>query len=451
MNKRAHKIFSFCILLKLIYLSPVLGQARMIDRVVAVVGEYHVLQSDVESQYLQNRAQGIVSPGDMKCEILEDFLSQKLLVNQAKIDSIEVPESTVEMQLDSRLQYFTSMIGSREALEEYFNKSIIEIKEDMRQSVREQMLTQQMQGTITADVTVTPSEIRDFYNSLPEDSVPFINSRIEISQITLYPPADDEAIFEVKQRLLDLRRRILDGEKFTTLAVLYSEGPSAPQGGDLGFFGRAEMDPAFSKAAFSLKEGGVSSIVESAFGYHLIQLVERKEDRVHARHILMTPKPNPENLRLTRNKLDSIANVIRSDTLSFEMAARIFSEDKHTAVNGGVMVNPVDLTTRFELDHLEAEEYVALRDLKVGDITDPFESKDENRKKIYKIIKIRSRSEPHRANMKDDYKILKDMALEEKKYKIFRDWLDEKMEDTYIRVDEAFTGCRFSREGWLKN
>jgi peptidyl-prolyl cis-trans isomerase SurA len=427
------------------------SQARIIDRIVAVVGEFHILQSDIESMYLQNKAQGITSRGDMKCEILEEHLSQKLMVNQAKIDSIEVSESTVEMQLDSRLQYFTSMIGSVDALEQYFNKSIIEIKEDMRESVREQMITQQMQGTITADVAITPSEIRDYYQSLERDSIPFINSKVEISQILLYPPEDEEAIFEVKQRLLDLRRRILDGEKFTTLAVLYSEGPTAPDGGDLGYFGRAEMDPAFTKAAFSLKVGGVSTIVESAFGYHLIQLVDRREDQVHARHILMRPRANPQNLRNTKLRLDSIVNEINKDSLTFELAARMFSEDKHTAVNGGVMVNPVDNTTQFELDQLKTEEYAALRDLQVGDITEPFESQDENRKKIYKVIKIRSQSEPHRATIRDDYMILMEMALADKKGRIFREWLDEKMAETYIRVDEAFAGCQFSNKGWLKN
>ncbi len=427
------------------------GQARIIDRIVAVVGEFHVLQSDIESMYLQNKAQGITTGGDMKCDILEGFLSQKLMVNQAKIDSIEISESTVEMQLDSRLQYFTSMIGSVDALEEYFNKSIIEIKEDMRESVREQMITQQMQSTITADVTVTPSEIRDYYNSLERDSIPFINSKVEINQIILYPPDDDEAIFEVKQRLLDLRRRIIDGEKFNTLAVLYSEGPTAPDGGDLGYFGRAEMDPAFTKSAFSLKEGGVSTIVESAFGYHLIQLIDRREDQVHARHILMRPRPNPENLRNTRNKLDSISNEIQHDTLTFELAARMFSEDKHTAVNGGLMVNPVDNTTQFELDHLKPEEYTSLRDLEVGDMTEIIESTDENQKKIYKIIKIRSQSEPHRATIRQDYMILMSMAMANKKDKVFQEWLDEKMLDTYIMVDKAFTGCHFSNEGWIKN
>ena len=449
--KRSRKKVLLTIVFVLLWISPGNGQARIIDRIVAIVGEFHILQSDIESAYLQKHSQGITSAGDMKCEILEEFLSQKLLVNQAKIDSIEVTENTVELQLKNRLQYFTNMIGSPEALEEYFNKSIIEIKEDMRESVREQLLSQQMSGTITEDVTVTPSEVRDYFNKLSRDSVPYINSKIEINQIVMYPPVDEEAIFEVKQRLLDLRRRIINGENFTTLAVLYSEGPSAPQGGDLGFFGRGEMDPAFTKTAFSLKEGGISTIVETSFGYHLIQLIERREDRIHARHIILKPKVNLEVLLATKNKLDSIANIIRIDTLNFELAARMYSQDKHTAVNGGLMVNSVDNTTRFELDQLKADEYVALRDLKVGEITSPFESTDEKNKQVVKIIKIRSQSEPHRANMKDDYMVLKTMALEDKKNEIFQDWLDEKINETFIRVDESFAGCEFSRKGWIQD
>ena len=229
------------------------GQAVILDRVVAVVGEFVILQSDIESLNLQNKAQGINIPGDEKCALLENFLGEKLLINQAKIDSIEISESSVEMELDNRLSYFISMIGSPEALEEYFGKSILEIKEDMRSAVRDASITRQMQSTITGDVTVTPSEIKEYYNGLSKDSVPYIDSKVQLSQIIQYPPVDEAAIFEVKQTLLDLRRRILDGEKFTTLAVLYSEGPSASKGGEIGFMGKGELDAEYAKAAFSLK------------------------------------------------------------------------------------------------------------------------------------------------------------------------------------------------------
>jgi len=285
----------------------------MIDRIVAVVGDNTVLQSDVESMYLQYRAQGIPSSGDLKCEILEEYLGQMLLLNQAQIDSIEISESQVEMQLDSRLDYFINQIGSRERLEEYFNKTILEIKEDFRDLIRDQLITNQMQSNIAFDVTVTPSEVRQFYNRLPDDSIPNIDSKIKMRQISMYPPVTETAKLEVRERLLDLRKRILEGENFRTLAVLYSEGPSAPQGGEIGFLGRAELDPEYSKVAFSLKEGQVSNIVESAFGFHVIQLIERRDDKANTRHILMKPKVDPNGSEKTIIQLDSLANVIRKD------------------------------------------------------------------------------------------------------------------------------------------
>ena len=431
-------------------IGPVMGQ-MIIDRIVAVVGEHRILQSDIETQYLQNKTQGISMPGDAKCGILENLLSQKLIVNQAKIDSVEVSESTVEMELDGRLQYFIGMIGSQEALEEYFGKSILQIKADMRESVRENIITRQMQGTITADVSVTPSEIQAFYNDLPRDSIPFIDSRIEISQIVFYPKVKEEAVFEMKQKLLGLRKRIMEGEKFTTLAVLYSEGPSAPKGGEIGFLGKGELDPAYAKAAFSLKQGGVSTIVESSFGFHIIQLIERREDRVNTRHILMKPKIQPESIAATRRKLDSIARLIRTDTVSFNLAARIYSRDKNSAVNGGVMVNPATTTTGFELDELQPAEFVALRNLKVGEITDAFKAEDENGKEVYKIILLRNQTKPHRANIKEDYIVLQQMALEKKKQEAYLLWLDEKIEETYIMIDNSFTRCEFEKDGWVKN
>ncbi len=431
-------------------IGPVTGQ-MIIDRIVAVVGEHRILQSDIETQYLQNKTQGISMPGDAKCGILENLLSQKLIVNQAKIDSVEVSESTVEMELDGRLQHFIGMIGSQEALEEYFGKSILQIKADMRESVRENIITRQMQGTITADVSVTPSEIQAFYNGLPRDSIPFIDSRIEISQIVFYPNVKEEAVFEMKQKLLGLRKRIMEGEKFTTLAVLYSEGPSAPKGGEIGFMGKGELDPAYAKAAFSLKQGGVSTIVESSFGFHIIQLIERREDRVNTRHILMKPKIQPESIMATRRKLDSIARLIRTDTVSFNLAARIYSRDKNSAVNGGIMVNPVTNTTGFELDELQPAEFVALRNLKVGEITDAFKAEDENGKVVYKIILLRNQTKPHRANMKEDYIVLQQMALEKKKQEAYLLWLDEKIEETYIMIDNSFTRCEFEKDGWVKN
>ncbi len=427
------------------------AQSKVIDRVVAVVGDNIILQSDVENLYLQYRAQDITTTGDMKCMILEEFLSQKLLLNQARIDSIEVSDTQVELELEGRLQMFINQIGSREKLENYFNKSVLEIKEDLCESIYEQIVTRQMQAEITGNVKVTPSEVKQFYNRLPEDSIPYIDSEIEISQIVLYPPVKDEAIIEVKQRLLDLRKRILEGENFITLAVLYSEdASSAPRGGEIGFMSRGELDPEYAKAAFSLKKGGISTIVESSFGFHIIQLIDRQEERVNTRHILMKPKTDPDAVERTIYRLDSLANLIRKDSLRFETAARYFSQDKKTSVNGGIMINPVNNTTRFEMDELLTNEYYAIKDLKDGEISDPAKSYDENGKQVFKIIKINNRTKPHKANIQEDYVVLQNMTLAEKRDRVFNEWLQEKILSTYIQIDGSFKGCTFSNNGWFK-
>lgn len=430
--------------------TPLSAQPKIIDRVVGVVGDNMILQSDIENMYLQFQAQGVSVEGDMKCGILEDFLSQKLLLNQARIDSVEVSESQVEMQLDGRLQVFIDQIGSQEKLEKYFNKTIIEIKEDFRDLIRDQLITNEMQSQITGKVKVTPSEVRQFYNSLDEDSVPFIDSQIELSQIVLYPPVSEESVFEVKQRLLDLRKRIIDGESFSTLAVLYSECPSAPRGGELDWAGRAELDPEYVKAAFGLKKNGISTIVESSSGFHIIQLIDRQEDRVKTRHILLKPKPDPTVIQTTRNKLDSLTGMIRIDSISFENAARYYSQDVQTNVNGGLRINPMTNTTRFEMDELDQTEYYAIRDLEIGEISRPFESIDDKGKPVYKIVRINSRTKPHRANLKEDYMVLQEMALAEKKNKIFHDWIQEKILVTHVQIDDSFKGCAFMYEGWVR-
>ncbi len=442
------KLYLISIILILVNFLDSFSQPRILDRVVAIVGDYKILQSDIENLYLQYQAENIATDGDLKCVILEDFLAQNLLLNQAKIDSIEVSESQVEMQLDARLDYFINQIGSQERLEQYFKKTILEIKEDFRDLIRDQLITQEMRTTITADVTITPSEVRQFFNKLPEDSIPFIDAKIELNQIVLYPPYSEEATLEVRQRLLDLRKRITAGENFATLAVLYSEHPSAPKGGELGFMGRGEMDPEYAKAAFSLKKGQVSNIVQTAMGFHIIQLIDRRDERINTRHILLRPKVDPEGIQNTISKLDSIATIIRNDSMSFELAARYFSQDTKTNVNGGQMVNPVDNSTMFELDELQASEYEVLRNMNVGEISNPFESQDENAKTVYKIMKINKSTKPHKANIKEDYILLQMYALEAKKQDILKEWIDEKIGTTFIHIDGSFQGCEFANPAW---
>jgi peptidyl-prolyl cis-trans isomerase SurA len=447
-NKNLVRKTSITFSLVFALVTSLLAQPKMIDQVVGIVGDYTILQSDIENQYLQYLAQGARVP-ELRCIILKDFLEQKLMLNQAKIDSIEISESSVESQLDSRMQYFINQIGSQEELEEYFNKSILEIKEDFREVLHDQMITQRMQGEITGDVKITPSEVKKYYNETPKDSLPYIDAQVELQQIVVYPPLGEQAVFDVKERLLDLRKRIMEGESFETLAILYSEGPSASNGGEIGYMSKGELDSEYAKAAFSLKKGGVSKIVESEFGFHIIQLIDRRDDRVNTRHILMKPRISIDARKTAIGRLDSIVDLIRSDSISFEKAARFYSEDKNTAINKGVLVNPATNSSMFDLKELETQDYTITRDLKIGEISDPYESVDENGKTLYKIIKVKSRTNPHRANLEQDYLLIQNMALAIKKQKVIEDWIKEKQSDTYIRIDDSFMDCSFIKDGWL--
>ncbi|MFW5657028.1 MAG: foldase protein PrsA [Bacteroidota bacterium] len=433
-------------------------ESVVVDKVVAVVGRNIVKLSDVESQFYQAMSQGAVGKSaDLKCDVFEELLTQKLLINQARIDSLEITEAEVEMMLESRLDFFINQIGSRDKLEAYFNKSIIEIKEDMRDPIREQILADRMQGEIVGDIKLTPSEVRSYFNSLPKDSIPEVDATVQLRQIAIYPPDSEEAIFEVRERLLDLRQRILNGENFATLAVLYSEDPSAVQGGELGFMGKGSLDPEYAKAAFALKKGGVSKIVESDFGYHIIQLIDRQDDRVNTRHILMKPKVSAEALEKARARLDSIAELIHNDSLSFEYAAAYFSEDEDSRLAGGQMINnnPDQAnqyagTPKFKMEHLAPEVFQVVREMEVGQITEPIETVDRTGKKVYKIFMLEDRTDPHLANLDQDYNLIKNMAMGTKREEVIGEWIEDKIKTTYISIDNSFANCNFTIDGWYK-
>jgi len=308
-----------------------------------------------------------------------------------------------------------------------------------------------MQREIAGELTITPSEVKSFYNSIPPDSLPLINSQIMISQIVKNPPFREQTKFEVREKLLNLRKRIIEGESFVTLAVLYSEDVgSAPKGGELGFRNRSDFVQEFADAAFSLKENTVSPIVETEFGFHIIQLIARRGDQINVRHILMRPKIQPEEILEAKNFLDSLANLVRNDSLSFEMAARYFSEDELSSVNGGIVINPITGNTKFEMEQLHPSVVQAIRDLKIGEISESFQSVDESGNTVFKIVKIKSRSNPHPANLKEDYAILHDMAKAEKQQEEFLEWIMDKQKTTYIKVNPPFRTCNFASEGWLK-
>lgn len=429
------------------------SQSNVIDEVIAVIGDTPVLLSDVEMQYQQAVIQGADYQGDLKCHIFEQLMIQNLLIEQAKLDSIEVSENMVIMQVDRMINEFINRAGSREKLEEWLNKPLYQIKNDQRVLVRNQMITQEMQRSITSGVKVTPAEIRAFYRTTNTDSLPMVPTQYEIQQIRINPEIDLEEIEAVKARLREFQRLVAEGRDFATLAVLYSEDPgSAARGGELGFMSRAELVPEFAQVAFNMQEAGrVSKIVETEFGFHIIQLIERQGDRANVRHILLKPKPKPAAIEAARLKADSIANLIRNDSVSFEEATLLYSFDKDTKLTGGLMVNPQDNSTKFDIQMIPPAINRQLEKMDVGDISDPFLMKDERYgKDYYAIIKLKSRVEAHKANLTDDYQLIQTILENKKREELFKKWITDKQRDNYISISPKWSGCSFEFKGWIK-
>ena len=427
---------------------------QVVESIVAVVGNEVIFFSDVEGQVMQMKAERDPTPvEELRCRVLEDLMIQKLFLDQAKIDSIEVSPDNVEADLNNRLAEYIRRAGSEQALETYFSKSMAEIKKDLREMLTNQYIVQETQGTIAQDITVTPDEIKKYYNSMPKDSLPLVPRKVELSIISVEPPDMESSKAEVRQRLLDLRSRVINGESFSALAVLYSEDPgTAPKGGELGFVTRGEVAKPYAEAAWSLKKGAVSKIVESEFGFHIIQLIDRKGDMINTRHILMRPKLSAEQTEWAILRLDSIANLVRIDSLTFYKAALRYSSDKATRANGGKMVqeNPSDRVTWFTLDELPREINLVVRDMKLGEISEPFRTADARGNSIYVIVRLDDEVAPHRVNPTEDYNYLAEAALMDKKNRAYQDWINGKIKKTYIRVSDDFRGCSFHYIGWLE-
>jgi peptidyl-prolyl cis-trans isomerase SurA len=426
-------------------------EKQIIDKVVAIVGSNMVTLSDIEAQYFQYQAQGAKATADLKCQIYENMILQKLLVAQAAIDSVEVTEKEVQAELDSRLLNFIRQAGSEQALEEYFNKSIEEIKEDFKDDVREQLLTGRMQNNILGEISVTPAEVNSFYRELPKDSLPLIEAEFEYAQILLYPDLSKDEIQAVYDKLNDFKTRVESGKsKFATLAVLYSKDPgSAANGGELGFVSRGELVPEFAAAAFNLKPNEISKVVKTDYGYHIIQLIERKGDQVNVRHILLQPEISFTSEKSASNKLDSIAMLISVDSLSFEEAAMRFSQDKDTRLNGGKLINMYTGTSKFTIKEINGEDLAYLKKMKIGEISKPVISADKTGAKVYKILKLISMSEAHIANLEKDYQRIQELATEKKKQNELYEWVLEKQKSNYIKIDDEYKSCNFHYKGWL--
>ncbi len=427
---------------------------QIVESIVAVVGNEVIYLSDIEGQIAQLKAERDPTPVDqLRCRVFEDQLVQKLFLDQARIDSTVVSAESIESDLNSRLTDYIRRAGSEQALEAYFNKSMTEIRKDLREMLTNQYIVQQTQGTIAQNITVTPEEIKKFYNTISKDSLPLVPRKVQLSNLAVQPPDMEKSKAEVRQRLLDLRSRIINGESFSTLAVLYSEDPgTAPKGGELGYMLRGELAKPYAEAAWSLKKDVVSKIVETEFGFHIIQLIDRKGDMVNSRHILMRPKLSSDQAEWAILKLDSIAALIRSDSLTFARAAMWFSSDKATRANGGKMVNenPVERVTWLTLDELPREINLVVRNMKLGEISEPFRTTDSKGNSVYCIIKLDAEIAAHRVDMKDDYDYLSDAALRDKQGKTYEKWIAEKIKKTYIRISDEFRSCTFHYPGWFE-
>jgi len=429
----------------LVFFGQIHAQEIVVDRIIAIVGKNMILESKVEAQYLQEKIQGTIigSASEAKCMILQRMLHNNLLLYQAELDSVVVSENDVERSLDQRLRYFITQFGTQEKLEEYYGKSIIEIKEEFREMVRNYMLVEQVEANITEHVFVTPSDVKGFYRSIPPDSIPLINARVEMLQIIKIPPVSIDQKVMIKEKLRDLRRRVVAGENFATLAILYSEDPgSAVKGGEIGFFGRGELYPEYEAVAFKLEEGEISDIVETRAGFHIIQLIERKGEYINTRHILLMTKASPIDLEKARLELDSLLVQIRNGEITFENAALKNSDDPGKS-GGGYIINPYTGTTWFEMDQLEPQLSFVINKLDVGQISTPVPTQTEEGEEAFRLVKLKARTEPHRANLTDDYSLITDWALMKKKEEKIIEWVNKNVENAYIMIIDDYKNCEF--------
>lgn len=434
------------------FINNIMLSQQLLESVAGIVGNEVIFLSDVEGAVAQQKSQGDRSSVEvLRCKIFESLLVQKLFLDQARIDSIEVKESSVESELNMTLNNYIRMIGSEKALEDYFKKSMIEIRMDLTKSLVNQEIERQVQNKIAENIKVTPEDVKKYYQNIPKDSLPLVPARVQLSIIQLDPPSVEENKLAARQRLLDLRSRILAGESFSTLAILYSEDlESAKQGGEIGYVTRGEVEKEYADAAFSLNKNAISKIIETKNGFHIIQMIDRKGDMVNSRHILIRSRVSIEDAIKASNKLDSIANKIRKDSITFAKAAIIFSSHKDSRINGGKLVIPASRETWHKLDELDKETYINVRDMKIGEISKPFKTTDENGNTVFRIVKIDNQMSAHAVDLKNDYQDLYNAALNNKRSKIYQQWVNKKIGITYIKISDEFKSCEFQNKGWLK-
>ena len=445
----------------------------IVDEVIWVVGDEAILKSDVEAMRIQGQQEGMQWKGDPDCAIPEQIAVQKLFLNQAIIDSIEVTDAEISQGVEQYLENMINVIGSREKLEEYHKKNISQIRADLRESYRERQMVQGMQQKLVKDLAVTPAEVRRFFKDLPQDSIPFVPTEVEVQIITQQPRIDQEEINRVKEELRDYTNRINKGDaSFQTLARLYSEDPgTARRGGELDYTGRGMLDPAFANVAFGLTDPKkVSKIVESEFGYHIIQLIDKRGDKIKVRHILRKPVVSDDAIQKALSRLDTVATSIRQgevpemlkifinpekpiEKFTFEDAVSVFSDDKDTRNNNGLMFNVTQegqRTSRFKLADLPAEVAKVVDTLQIGGVSQPFQMINERGKTVCAIVKLKNRTEGHKATITEDFQVMKNLVLAKRREEVLHDWVVKRIKSTYVRINDRYRNCNFEYEGWVR-
>jgi len=429
------------------------AQNNVIDEVIWIVGDEAILRSEVEEERLRAQYEGQQIAGDPYCVIPEQMAIQKLFLHQAEIDSVAANESSVSHQVDMRINYYISQIGSKEKMEEYFRKTTTEIREEMMTTVRNQMIIQQMQQKLTEHIKPTPAEIRRYYNSLPEDSIPMMPAQVEVQILSFEPPVPVEETERIKSQLRDFTERVNSGKAdFGMLARMYSEDTeSAKRGGELGFVGKGQLVSEFADVAFNLNDPKrVSRIVQTEYGYHIIQLIEKKGERINCRHILLRPRVSSLDKQNALQRLDTLAQQIRSGEISFEQAIIRYSEDKNTAMNAGIMTNPNTGSNRFEYQDLAPEIAKQIYTMQEGDVSAPFVMMDQTKnKEVCAIVKLRKKTDVHRANLTDDFQTIKSMLEQKQSSEFLHNWILQKQKATFIQIDPEWAGCDFEYPGWI--
>jgi len=423
--------------------------AQSIDKIEAVLGDEIILTSEIESQYLQYLSQGNAKSNEIRCQIVEDLLFQKLLVNQAKLDSLVVSDDEVESEVSKRLSYFESQLGSVEKVEDYFGKSKANIKLELGKVIKDQFMAQKMQTKLTSSLKVTPAEVKESYALLSDFETPTLPTQVEVTQIVIKPEITDEQKDKIREKLNSFRDRVYKGEDFKMLATLYSDDPgSAIKGGELGFVNRGDLVPEFERAAFRLKEGEISKVVESQFGYHIVQLIERRGEQINVRHILIKAKVTATALYAAKLKMDSIAKEINEKKITFDQAVSKYSDDENKS-NGGLLLNPNTMSTSHTLEDMAPALRLVVEKLKENQVSSPavIQMQDEN--KAYRILRLNKRTEQHKANLVDDFAKIKEYSINAKKQVTLEKWTSKTIAKTYIKLSDELAKCELAKK-WSK-